>query len=260
LKLNRREIFELQSLITKVNVPMKLYIDEAHSIDVDFVDDIKIHSIIKRVPEGYRIDYTNSNGSGNFRVEKDFNQFKYHFTQWLNGIKRDNPFSLNKLSNIESLSSNFYTVFQEAIIIENLGFIESSGMIFRKSLEVLVKDFLKNVLPDYEDLIVEKTIGSIIFHFYEKKDNSFNIKKGEKFDNIKNELNSIKFLIKKISNTFKIGNDFSHYERRLEKFSSKDMHDNIEIIIEFINSGVEKTKLTEKQSYLNIDFDKEKLI
>ncbi len=233
---------------------------ESNAIDLDFNGNQYIQSILVKHNEGYRIDYTTSNGDGKFYENKEWNNFKYHVRKWIESVKRDNPFEQNQKKNIVEISPKFYDIFREATIINHIGFKESSGMIFRKALEIIVKDFLKNQFPKtYENVLNKKTIGQIVRHFYEIKDDQLLIKDTESFKEIRTELENLKSLANVINNTFKIGNDFSHYERRLTEFSATDMHERIIKISDFINSQLELNKLTEKQNKLNSEFDIDKL-
>ena len=145
-------------------------------------------------------------------------------------------------------------------MIEELGFLESSGMIYRKALEFVVKDFLNLLLPKFQNIISRKTIGGIISHFYKIENDDLMLQPKPNFDKISEELNTIRLLAKKIRNTFNIGNDFSHYERRLMDFTSKDMKSNILQIAEFIDHLLEERKLQTKRKELNNEFKNDRLI
>ena len=69
------------------------------------------------------------------------------------------------------------------------------------------------------------------------------IKNKDKFEEIKIDLENLKSLANIINNTFQIGNDFSHYERRLTEFSVKDLKERILKISDFIDSQLELGKL-----------------
>lgn len=258
---NQREILELQKIIAEVRIPMHLKVNLSdNSIDLDFKGTVYIQSILKKNDKGYRTDYTNSNGDGHFVEQKEWNSFKYFIKKWIEGIKRDNPFEPIRKNNILNVSPKFYIIFKEAIIINQIGFKDSSGMIFRKALEILVKDFLKDQFPKtYENLLNRKTIGQVIRHFYDIKDEQLVIKNKDEFNDIRNELDSLKSLANIIKNTFQIGNDFSHYERRLIDFSADNMSERIIKISDYIDSQIELNKLVAKQTELNKEFDTDKL-
>jgi hypothetical protein len=260
MKLTQKEIHELRKLCTELKVPTSFDLTELNNIYIYYKGDLTVSAKIQRTNNGYPYAYRTSYGKSFTNEVKDFEQLKRVINQWLKSIIRDNPFILSKLDNIESMSPEFYKTFHEAGFINDLGFKESSGMIYRKSLEILVKDFLKQLIPEFEELIIEKTIGQIIFHFYSKTNNELIIRKKDGFEKFNNELVSIQHLTRKINNTFKIGNDFSHYERKLTEFSPKDMEQNIEIIIEFMNNQLEIKSLNLKQSSLDKNFLNDELI
>lgn len=128
-------------------------------------------------------------------------------------------------------------------MINRLGFEDSSAMIFRKAIEILFKDYLFHYIPEFENEIRRMTVGSLVYHLYTKE-----LEVREKFSKYKNKLELIKPLINFINQTFKIGNDFSHYDRKLEDLSAKNMEDNISKIIMHIVEDVELTKLQNKKS------------
>lgn len=261
MKFTQREILEIKKIAIDMEIPMTFKLDGDDSIDFDFANDKSIQSIIKRTDGGFSINYTNPNGANDSIITADWALFKYRIRNWLQRIKRENPIIINLKENIVNLSPNFYKIFHEAIMIDELCFNESSGMIFRKALEIIIKDFFKSHLPkNFEELINEKTIGHIIYHFYEKKDENLVIKSKPDFEVIHQELLTINLLAKAVNNTFKIGNDFSHYERRLEEFTSSDMKKNIYNIIDFIDNQIEKENLKAIETKLNENFKKDKLI
>lgn len=257
----QKELFELQKLIASIGIPMHLSVDKTdNSIDLDFKGSVYLQSILKKEKNKYQITYTTSNGDNKSFEHKEWNPFKYHISKWILSIKRDNPFELNIKQNIQKTSPNFYNIFKEASIIYEIGFEESSGMIFRKALEIIVKDFLKNQLPtSFQDLIDRKTIGNLIYHFYDISNGQLTIKNKEKFEKIKIDLEKLISLANIINNTFQIGNDFSHYERRLTEFSVKDIQERILKIADFIDRQLELSKLKEKQSELNNEFNLDKI-
>ncbi|WP_289056207.1 hypothetical protein [Carboxylicivirga marina] len=259
MKFTQLEIIELKKICVTENVPMSFKLD-GDSIDYDFANNKSIQSILKKDKNGYSIDAMNSNGASYHVVQEKFDVFKVAVRNWIRAIKRDNPYEIEKKKNIDYLSPKFYNVFQEAHIIEELGFHESAGMIYRKSLEFVVKDFLSKLLPRFQKIISQKTIGQIIFHFYKIEKDELVINSLPDLDNEVDELNTIKLLAKKIRNTFKIGNDFSHYERKLMDLTSKDMKSNIEQIVEFIDFLLEERKLQAQRKELDNEFESEKFI
>lgn len=262
MKFNQREIIEISKIGANLKVPMKLKVDSINnSIDYDFINNKTIQSILKKNEDGYEFYGSSSNGEDFNNRAARFDILKHQITSWVKAIKRDNPYEAEKKANIILLSENFYDIFQEATIINALGFDDSSGMIYRKALEILVKDFLIVLLPEsFEDDITEKTIGAIIHFFYEKKDDELKIREKDRFSSMLGELEKIRHLTKIISNTFKIGSDFSHYERRLSEFTSENMKTNILNIVEFIDCEIEEDILKFKKTMLNKSFNLNKLI
>lgn len=261
MKFTQREIIDIKKIIADLKVPMFFKLDE-DDIDLDFANNKFIQSILKRNNKGFSIYYTDSNGTDIGCSTENWEEFKEVISNWIEGVKIDNPYEIERKKNIQDLSENFYDIFQEAEIIKALGFIDTSGMVFRKALEVLVKDFLKNYLPEegYSDVIIGKTIGAIILFFYEKEGDELIIRNKPEFSGITDELNQIKNLAKIINNTFKIGNDFSHYERRLVDFSPEDMRINIMKIMEFIDNQKDVEKFKNNLSEQNEDFEKVQLL
>jgi hypothetical protein len=100
-------------------------------------------------------------------------------------------------------------------------------------------------------VILNETIGGIVHFFYDSQNELLIVRINHKyrkvnhnFENIQNELHEILPLINFVNKTFKIGNDFSHYERKLEHYTTKDLEQNINKILEYIST---KYKITETQ-------------
>ena len=260
MKFNQREKIEIAKIVAELGVPMTLK-EDVDSLDFDFAYDKSIQSILKKTHEGYTADFVDSNGRSQRTSSRDWNAFIKWISSWLTQIKQDNPYEIIRKETIDSLSKNFYEIFQEAEIIHELGFQKSSGMIFRKALEILVKDFLKRLLPEkYHEMILEKTIGGLIYEFYNKGDNELIVSSKTKYEEIKGQLELIAPLFKSINNTFKIGNDFSHYERKLKDFTPSDMKRNLLKIVEYIDYRTEELNLKMKQDNLNKEFNSDNLI
>ncbi len=171
-------------------------------------------------------------------VFKDFNSA---FNEWISQLRFDfNNTFFERNSAISKKSEKFYPVFEEAIIINRLGFEDSSGMIFRKALEMLFKDYLHHILPIFENEIKKMTVGRLVYHFYT---NELEVK--NKFNDYKENLELVKPLINFINQTFKIGNDFSHYDRKLENLTAKTMEENIYKILKHI---IEEENIIELQN------------
>lgn len=152
MKFTQFEITELKKICVDENVPMSFKLD-GDSIDYDYANNRSIQSILKKDENGYSIVATNSNGSDYHANIEKFEVFTIKVRNWIQTIKRDNPFEIEKKRNIDNLSPNFYQIFQEACIIDELGFHDSSGMIYRKALEFVVKDFLTLLLPTSHNII-----------------------------------------------------------------------------------------------------------
>lgn len=258
----QKEIHELRQIASDLNFPMELKLKSSNKvIDFDYSGTIFFQSILKKDSEGYKMDFVNSQGENAHVRKTDWNQFKYFIKTWVSALKRENPFYINKEKNIDQLSPNFYSLFLEAIMINNLGFKESSGMIFRRSLEIIVKDYLKSVLPEeFQKVVDRKTIGSIVHEFYDIDEEDLQLKNNQKFKNIRKELIDLKSLFKVIRNTFQIGNDFSHYERRLKDYNSDHMQSYIEKITEYISHHIQERKSKSKRALLDEDFKSQRLI
>jgi len=258
---NQREQLELKQMIASLNIPISFVVDtESNAIDLDFNGTVCIQSVLVKHNEGYRFDYTTSNGDEKYYENKEWKTFKYYVGKWIAAIKKDNPFEPIQKKNISDLSPKFYKIFREATIINELGFEESSGMIFRKSLEILVKDFLKDYFPQtFEDVINSKTIGGIIYHFYEIENTELIVRNKEKFSTIQAELEALKALANIINNTFQIGNDFSHYERRLTEFNAENMQERIINILNYIDGRIEIKKMINQQNDFDTEFGADKI-
>lgn len=259
MKFTQLEIVELKKICATENVPISFKVNE-DLINYDFANNKSITSEIVKNEQGYSLNAINSNGTKYNVKQQKFDVFKINLRNWIRAIKRDNPYEIERKNNIDNLSVKFYNVFKEAYIIEELGFIESAGMIYRKALEFVVKDFFNLLLPEFQKIISQKTIGQIIFYFYKIENDDFVLNSKPEFDNISEQLTTIRLLAKKIRNTFKIGNDFSHYERKLMDFTSKDMRLYILQISDFINNLLEERKLLTQRKELDNEFKNDKLI
>lgn len=251
---------ELKKIIVDLKVPFSFTFNLDNSIDVYCVNNPEISYILKKTNTGYRMDFVDSSGKSGVYEKPEWPNFLYFIRKWVGKVKKDNPFHENRIITIEKLSPEFYNVFHEGKIIFNLGLDNSSEMIFRKSLEILVKDFLFKVLPLSEHPIIkEKTLGVIITYYFNHKNE---LEPMEKFNTSEfyDTLQETKSLIRIIDNTFKIGNDFAHYERRMMKFTSIDLINNINKIIGFIDHLLSIGNLKEKIEFLNFEFTEEELL
>uniref|UniRef100_UPI0040490607 hypothetical protein n=1 Tax=Gelidibacter sp. TaxID=2018083 RepID=UPI0040490607 len=253
MKYTKNEILQIKKHITALRVPLCFEIETAEKIKVIYKYDKEIYFQLTKVFQ-YEINSKYSNGKLNVTACPDFEKVLYWFKNWILNTKKENPLDLNRETTIEKFSPKFYKVFEEAIIIKSLNYEESAGMIYRKSLEIIIKDFLKTFLPEYSKIILNETIGGIVFFFYEVLDDNLIVRKSRKFKKnnfeftgIKSHLEEVLPLINFVNNTFKIGNDFSHYERKLEKYTTLDLEQNIKMIIDYIAT---KYKISESQKEL----------
>ncbi|WP_262733681.1 MULTISPECIES: hypothetical protein [Gaetbulibacter] len=246
--------------IASVAIPIEFTVESNEKIILSFKNDKEISIKLTKI---FQYEATGKNSDGSLAVfsNKDFQQFIMGIRSWLKKIKTDNPNIISKNTTIENFSPNFYNVFQEATMINCLNYKESAGMVYRKSLEIIIKDFLLKFLPEFENIILSETVGGLVFFFYDNIENILSPRKKRKFkrtehsfDEIQNQLNEILPLINFVNNTFKIGNDFSHYERRLEKYTTEDLENNINQIIQYLESKYSIIETTRKLELINKNF------
>lgn len=114
---------------------------------------------------------------------------------------------------IKTLSSRFVEIYNQSLQAENLGLSELAGMGYRKSLEVLVKDYIIRMNPESADLIkspkytLKKCIDSYIHD-----------------PRIKNSSLAAAF----------IGNDETHYTRMHENKDVQNLKKYISVIVTYI--------------------------
>ena len=254
--LNQREKTEVITLLSSTKVNLKFTVEKNGAICIKNPEFDFLKATIQRNGEAFSLDYFQSTTNKVVSVSaKDFASLKYRLSQWFGLIKKDYPNILHKRDNIIRLNGRYYKILEEAITIRNLGFDESSGMIFRKALEILIKDYFLFLLPSFEEEILNKTIGSLLRYFYKINAGEFDVKQDMKFESINPELKEIKSLCKKVKTSFDIGNDFSHYERRLEKFTTEELHSNILKIERFIDLHMQEEYLKDMKAFLNAEFD-----
>lgn len=116
---------------------------------------------------------------------------------------------------IKSLSLKFVDIFSQASIAESMALIDICGAGYRKALEFLIKDYLCLIKSDKKESIINSSLGSLIH----------------------NEVDDEK--IKKLAGLAKdIGNDETHYDKRLEKLSLEDMKKLIKLTIHWISASL----------------------
>lgn len=259
--LNQREKTEVLALLASIEVNLKYKEEKNEAIFISHPEFDIIKARIQRNGENFELEYFQSTANKVVPVSvKDFPSLKYRLSQWFNLIKKDYPKILQKKDNIDRLNGRYYKILKEAIIIKNLGFEESSGMIFRKALEILIKDYLLFLLPSFEDKILNSTIGGLLKYFYKNKEGEFDVKQNPEFESINAELKEIKSLCRKIKTSFDIGNDFAHYERRLAKFTTEELLSNILKIEHFIDLHMQEEYLKGMKAFLNAEFDSDEPI
>ncbi len=101
---------------------------------------------------------------------------------------------------IENLSPDFVRIYTQSSIAESQGLNEICGPGYRKSLEFLIKDYLKLTQPDIFSEIEKHQLGYVIAHYIDD-------------ERIKNMAGLAK----------DIGNDETHYIKKIEALSIEDM-------------------------------------
>ena len=254
MKYTQDEIFRLKKHIGTFEIPIDFEAISSEGFLLRYKYDkdvyLKFNNLIS-----YSFIGKHSNGQVCSFSNHKFEQILLAVRNWVLRIKTDNPFYQKREPIIEKFSKNFYKVYYEAIMLDSMNFTESAGMIYRKALEILIKDFLINTLPNFTSVILEETIGSIVYFFYDVK-NDLKVRESRKlkgenynFNAIGDELNQILPLLNFVNNTFKIGSDFSHYERRLNQYSTKDLEKNLNQIIDYL---VTKYEIIENQKKINV--------
>lgn len=255
------EILILKKQIISSNIPISFNIVNKGKIELKYRNDPDVYAKLTKLIQ-YQCTSKLANGKIISFFNPDFYQLIYHIKQWINNIKTEFPISITKSEFVESFSEKFYIVYQEAILINCINLEESAGMIFRKSLEILIKDFLLLFIPEYKEIILNETIGGIIFFFYDFKNDELTPRLKRKFKKknydlnpINGKLNEILHFINFVNNTFKLGNDFSHYERKLNNFSTKDLENNINHIIDYLEAKFQVELHSKKIQTLNRKFN-----
>lgn len=124
--------------------------------------------------------------------------------------------------NISELSSNFVSIYNQALNAEVTGLEKICGMGYRKALEFLIKDFAIHEHPEKQDDIEQSLLGKCIESYI---DNS-----------------RIKTLAK--ASTW-LGNDETHYIKRHPDYSIDDLKLFIDSVVSFIDSELTVRKAQE---------------
>lgn len=114
---------------------------------------------------------------------------------------------------ISNLSMRFVETYNQAAQAESLGLLEIAGPGYRKSLEILIKDYAIRKFPDKTDLIISPnyTLSQCIKDYIE-------------IDRIKNPSIAASWL----------GNDATHYTKRHMDQDLKELKQYIETVIYFV--------------------------
>lgn len=119
----------------------------------------------------------------------------YEFINIIKGSLIQSSFS----DNINTISPSFVSIYNEAEVAENNELFQICGVGYRKAFEFLIKDYLISKLPDKDESIKKKMLGSCISEYIDNK-------------KIKTAAERAAWL----------GNDETHYTR---KWLNKDLND-----------------------------------
>lgn len=147
----------------------------------------------------------------------DYNEYVFLRNTYIRPFIKDENFD----EEIERLSPRFVEIYTQANIAEDMGLIDICGAGYRKSLEFLIKDYLKLTKPGKSDEIEEHLLGYVVAHYVEE-------------EKIKNLAGLAK----------DIGNDETHYLRIIEGLSLEDMKKLIKLTTHWIVTEL----LTDKYS------------
>lgn len=128
-------------------------------------------------------------------------------------------------SEIEELSPNFITIYNQSFHAEQIGLTMISGIGYRKALEFLVKDYLIFLDGEKEEKILDMQLGQCL-----------NI--------LENSM--IKEIAKRAT---WIGNDEAHYKRKWEDKDVNDLKKLIDITVHFISMDISAKKYLEEMAY-----------
>ncbi len=101
---------------------------------------------------------------------------------------------------IEKLSPRFVKIYNQAESAEDANLDEITGPGFRKSLEILIKDYVIFIKPNLKDQILAGSLGYTVFNHIDN-------------EKIKNMAGLAK----------DIGNDETHYDKKLEELTIEDL-------------------------------------
>ena len=129
-----------------------------------------------------------------------------------------NHFKQSFSSDIEKLSPDFVSIYNDSLHAESLGMTSICGMGYRKALEFLVKDFAISNNPDSEKEIIELALAKCI---------------GTYIDNPK-----LKSLAKASA---WLGNDETHYARKHPQYGIAELKAFINAFVTFIDAELAYT-------------------
>lgn len=124
--------------------------------------------------------------------------------------------------NISELSSNFVSIYNQALNAEVAGLDEICGMGYRKALEFLIKDFAIHEHPEKQDDIEQASLGKCIDNYIDSS--------------------RITALAKASA---WLGNDETHYIKRHPDYSIDDLKPFIDSVVSFIDSELTVYKAQE---------------
>lgn len=122
---------------------------------------------------------------------------------------------------IKTLSPDFVDVYNKALAIENRNDIESAGMIYRKSLEYLIYDYLTKCKSIDISSIKVLTLGQVIQEF------------------LRNDEDGAWESVATLANW--IGNDFTHVNKRNSDLNIEDLKQYLNIAVNMISLEIQKT-------------------
>ncbi len=198
--------------------------------------------LIKKInSDRFLIEFNNTDLSTLIKNPEPINleNLKDNISSWVNMVKKEIEIEIDELdfnlSKLTYYSDTFGSLVRNAIkIIKDID-EDCGGMILRKAIEELFIDYFKRKIPALTSDLDEKySIGPKINTFY---DYQLNVK--SKYSDYSDELNEIKPFISAISEVKDLGNDFAHYERKLEKYNVHDLMEYIKHIISFLIDDID---------------------
>ena len=156
-----------------------------------------------------------------FAVSKGRNMANSEFRiyRYSNGDCNNTPIVPEEVTNV---SAKFSKIYSQAFESETKGLDELTGIGFRKALEYLVKDYSIYKYPKKESEIRKAALASCINSYIDSS-------------RIKNLAKACAWL----------GNDETHYERKHENYSIKDIKAFLEALVAFIKYDILADKATE---------------